>query len=268
MDTSKSRDTEIAARRKGRRRWKLSKAVFAHPVWVKVAALLASGLFRCWLATLYYRFAIAGPHLNPAWRKGPAIFVFWHEMLLMPAYTHARYNAATLVSRHRDGEFLTQVIRLLGGGVVRGSTRRKGAAALRQLLRAGRVSHLAIAPDGPKGPRRVVQPGVIYLAARAGMDIIPVGFAFENCWRAKSWDRLALPKPYTAAFCAVGESMTIPDGLSREQMQTYQDRLQEAMEMAQDRAEAFADGRRRPGRTWTLQQMQSREAPQPLEATI
>ena len=59
------------------------------------------------------------------------------------------------------------------------------------MLKLGRSAHLSITPDGPRGPRRQVQPGLIYLAARTGLPVVPAGFAYDNPLRARSWDRFA-----------------------------------------------------------------------------
>ena len=52
-------------------------------------------------------------------------------------------------------------------------------------------------PDGPRGPRRKVQPGAVFLAAQTGLPIVPLGVAYANAWRAKSWDQFAVPKPFS-----------------------------------------------------------------------
>ena len=177
----------------------LSRKLLRQPAIMKLTALLAGGLLRAWLSTLEYRFRAPRRGCNPLWADRPTLFVFWHEMLLFPAYSHVHANVATLISQHRDGELLAQMVRLFRGKVVRGSTSRESVSAIRRLIRQGRISHLAIAPDGPLGPRRVVQSGAVFLASRAKMPIVPVGFAFRKCWRVPSWDRMALPRPWEAA---------------------------------------------------------------------
>jgi lysophospholipid acyltransferase (LPLAT)-like uncharacterized protein len=133
---------------------------------------------------------------------------------------------------------------MLGFSTVRGSTTRKGFSALRGLMRQGKLTHLAITPDGPKGPRRVVQQGGIYLASRTGMPILPTGLAFRSCWRAKSWDRLAVPKPGTMGVCIIGKPIMIPPDISMEEIESYRQKLQIEMDKIQARAEALAAGSR------------------------
>jgi hypothetical protein len=70
-----------------------------------------------------------------------------------------------LVSASKDGAMLAAVLKNFGVEQVRGSTTRRGPQALLELTKcAHRGCDLAVTPDGPKGPRYVVQKGVIVLA--------------------------------------------------------------------------------------------------------
>ena len=105
-----------------------------------------------------------------------------------------------LLSRHRDADILSRIAYHLGFEFVRGSTRRGGVAALRQLLARSRYMHLTITPDGPRGPRRQLAPGAVFLASRLGLPLVLMGFGFDRPWRAKSWDRFAIPRPFSGAI--------------------------------------------------------------------
>jgi hypothetical protein len=203
-------------------------------------ALLASGVIRWWLGSTRFHYVVDDPAADPRHAPVRGIYLFWHETMLFPAYTHGRHGFAVLVSRHRDGELIARILKMLGFSVVRGSTTRQGLSALRGLMRSGKGCHLAITPDGPQGPRRIVQQGAIYLASRTGMPIWPTGFAFRHCWRVGSWDRMALPKPGTAGVCVVGTPIYLPADLSMEQIEVERQRVQGAMDGVQARAEAQA----------------------------
>jgi lysophospholipid acyltransferase (LPLAT)-like uncharacterized protein len=93
-------------------------------------------------------------------------------------------EAHILISRHRDGELIQRIVARFGFQAIRGSSTRGGALALRQLIRLGRSGvDLVVTPDGPKGPRQVVQPGVIQLARATGLPIVPLTF---SCSKKKS----------------------------------------------------------------------------------
>lgn len=173
---------------------------------------------------------------------GRFIYAMWHEYLLLPVYEFARPDIHVLVSQHSDGEIIADICRRLGVPVVRGSTTRGGAQAVRALLKAGRTTHLAITPDGPRGPRQRVKPGVIFLAAELGLPIVPVGFGMERPWRLRSWDGFALPRPGNRATCVTGNPIVVPahaTAAQREQCRLHlEDELCEATSTAEDWAES------------------------------
>ncbi len=167
-------------------------------------------------------------------------------MMLLPVYVYAKLRVAAIVSRHRDGEMIAQIMRMLRGVTIRGSTdrgkNRGGGVAVRKMLRYGRANHLSIAPDGPLGPRRKIQLGCIYLASRSGMPLVPVGLAVENPWRVDSWDKMAFPRPFSRAYCLFGAPIEIPGELDRDDLKHYRTLVQKAMDDIQNRAEQLAGG--------------------------
>ncbi len=226
----------------------------SHPLAIKSCALAISGLLRLWMCTLDVRFVMADPKVNPLAPGRRSIFLFWHEGLLLPTHTHVAHGFSSLVSKHRDGELIAQVIRMLRGHTSRGSTTRGGAAGLRQMIRQGQSLHLAITPDGPRGPRRVVQDGAVYLASRTGMALVPTGCAFAQCWRMPSWDSFALPKPGSRAAMVFGAPIEIPEDLDAGGIEEYRLKVQAAMHAAQGLADRTAAVERFPAGGLTLRQ--------------
>ena len=113
-----------------------------------------------------------------------AIIAFWHDQQLMMPLAYRGSGAHILISQHRDGELIRRIVEGFGFSTVRGSTTRGGSTALLQLIRLGRTGEdLVVTPDGPKGPRHVVQKGVVYLAQVTGLPILPLSFA---CSKKKS----------------------------------------------------------------------------------
>ncbi len=227
----------------------------SHPIAIKSVALLTSWILRAWLGTMDFRFALDEPESNPRRLGRRGLYAFWHEVLLFPAYTHARRGFSILVSRHRDGELIAQVVRMLRGRSVRGSTTRGGAAAIRGMLREMRSAHLAITPDGPRGPRRVVAQGTVYLASRGGMPVVPIGLAAADCWRAPSWDMMVLPRPGRPVRCVVGKPVEVPPELDRNELETHRQRVQAAMDDVQGRAERLVAGKDRNTPLVTLREL-------------
>jgi lysophospholipid acyltransferase (LPLAT)-like uncharacterized protein len=194
-----------------------------HPVLIKALGFAIACLVRFWIGTLRYRYRPLGPNFDPTrpGMKGHYIYAFWHENILVPAYHYGRRDIYVLISKHADGQLIAEVIRHLRFRVVAGSTTRGGFEAVRRMLRLSRLAHLVITPDGPRGPRRRIQPGLIYLAARTGLPIVPFGIAYASAWRMRSWDRFALPRPWSEAACVTGQPIYVPDSLNREGLETY-----------------------------------------------
>lgn len=170
-----------------------------------VAGVLGQGLVGSLCSTV--RFERVGLEHVREGRSGgrPVLFLLWHEHLLPLIYLHRGTGAVVLVSEHADGEYITRVMRRLGYGTVRGSSTRGGVGGLRGLVRAARVGRdLAITPDGPQGPRRVLKPGALLVAQMEGLAIIPVAVGASRAWRLGSWDRFMVPRPLTRVSIAYG----------------------------------------------------------------
>ena len=214
-----------------------------HPAITRFGGLLASKLISSWMSTLDYRAAFYDRSVDPTREecKGQKIYVFWHENLLFPIYLRGRCNLAMLLSRHRDADILARVAFHLGFECVRGSTYRGGAAAMREMLRKSRDMHLTITPDGPRGPRRVLAQGPIYLSSKLGLPLVPMGFGYDKPWRAGSWDRFAIPKPYSRARAVVGPQFRIPADLDRDGVEHYRRRVDQLLNRLTFEAEAWAE---------------------------
>jgi hypothetical protein len=213
-----------------------------HPGMIRAAAIAGAGVLRLWIGTLRYRYHPRGPNLDPTRPDCPGrfIYAFWHENMLLPAYHYGAAGVHVLISRHADGQLITEVVERLGFHAVRGSTTRGGAEAMMQMHRLAERSHLAITPDGPRGPRRRVQPGLIYLAARTGLPIVPVGIGYDRPWRARSWDRFAVPRPFARAVCVTEEPIRLPADLPRDDLEPYRLRVEEALHRITEEAERLA----------------------------
>jgi hypothetical protein len=161
--------------------------------------------------------------------------------MLFPAYYWNWPEMHILISDHADGEMITQVVRRLGFSVLRGSTTRGGVRALREMLGKVDRGHLCFTPDGPRGPRRRVQAGMIYVASRLGLPIVGAGMAFARPWRAQSWDRFAVPRPFSAATCVIPKAVVVPPDADRETLEAYRREVESRMNAATEEAEGWAD---------------------------
>jgi lysophospholipid acyltransferase (LPLAT)-like uncharacterized protein len=173
--------------------------------------------------------------------KSRYIYTIWHENLLLGLHLFRRANICCLMSRHADGQLLAEVGRHMRVRLVRGSTTRGGVEAIRTLIKESNHRHLALAPDGSKGPRRQVQQGVIYIAARTGLPVVAAGIGFERPWRTQSWDRLAVPRPWTRATWVSGTPLCVPPRLDRREVETHRQLLEADLHRVTALAEVWAN---------------------------
>ena len=215
-----------------------------HPLLVRAVGVMGALAIRKMVGTTRFHFRYADPETDPevARRLGRRyIYAFFHEVILFPAYFWAWPEMQILVSDHRDGELTTQVVRRLGFGVVRGSTTRGAARALREMAVRADRGHLCVTPDGPKGPRRHVHQGLAYLSSRTGLPIVGAGMAFRNPWRARSWDRFAVPRPYRVAACVVPAPVVVPPDADRDAIEAARREVECRMQAATLDAEAWVE---------------------------
>ncbi len=114
---------------------------------------------------------------------------------------------------------------------VRGSRNRQGISALKnmiEIMAEGR--NAAIIADGSQGPPRKAQAGGVLLAARSGCPIMPVSWSASSYWTFRSWDRTALPKPFSRIEVLVGPPLSVPREASGAGLETYRLQMEEALE--------------------------------------
>ena len=173
-------------------------------------------MLRLLFATL--RIRIHDPHgflASPP--ATPVICAFWHNRILaitaafLRCYPAGRRGVLVLTSPSKDGTWLGLVAGRLGMGSVRGSSSRRGALAMRELLeRVAAGYDIAITPDGPRGPCYELGHGLTYLAQKAQLPLLPCHAAFQSAWRLRTWDRFAIPKPFSRVDVTLGPLLSVP----------------------------------------------------------
>lgn len=209
----------------------------------KAAGSVAAWAVRSWMSTLDYRVAYYDPSVDPARPEydGTKIYCFWHENILFPLYLRGHNNLAMLLSRHKDADVLSEVAHRLGFEFVRGSTFRGGSTAIRELIAKSRKTNLTITPDGPRGPRRVMAQGPIYLSSKLRRPLVLMGFGYDRPWRTPTWDRFAIPKPYSRARAVVSPPVQIPGDLDREGLEHYRMQMEQLLNRLTCEAEVWAE---------------------------
>ncbi|MFO1054166.1 MAG: lysophospholipid acyltransferase family protein [Planctomycetota bacterium] len=140
----------------------------------------------------------------------PGLYLSLHAHILFIALCGRDLGFAAMISTHRDGELIAQTVQRLGFTLVRGSSTRGGAAAALGVLRGCRDKVTMITPDGPRGPRGKVEPGLIQLAGLAGLPIRILSFAASRARKLSSWDRFVVPMPFARIHYTLSEPIVVP----------------------------------------------------------
>lgn len=205
--------------------------------WFRQIKQWPSWLF--WLPTMVIRLyllcmrrQVSNPYGNVL-EKGNWVTIVWHNRLLFypPMFTRkALSRTVGVVSASRDGQYMAEMLAQFGVRSVRGSSRRKGAIALRgalKLLRQGNI--VCVTPDGPRGPRYRMSLGPVILASRTGAPVLPTTVISSSHWCLRTWDRFRIPKPFAKIVLVVGEGIIIPPDLSEEEMERWRQILEQRL---------------------------------------
>lgn len=200
---------------------------------------ILSLLLKLWWATLRKDCSGIKEYMDRSSLRasGPTILTFWHgHQLFMPFYylRHLRaywpVEIYAIISQHGDGRIAAETVKRLGVHSVAGSSTRGGTRAFLQLLKQLRKGNIAgITPDGPKGPIYKVKPGVIHLAAKTSVPIMPVVAVCPKAFRFKSWDQMLLPYPFSKILFVVGEEICVPDTIDAAALIQYSEQLESTL---------------------------------------
>jgi lysophospholipid acyltransferase (LPLAT)-like uncharacterized protein len=167
----------------------------------RMLAGVGAWLVRLWIFTLRYRIVDRAGVLESPPEK-PLLWVFWHNKLFVMPHLFERYFpgrlGAALASASKDGEIISAFLERFGIRAIRGSSSRGGGRALIEMKRAIEAGYImAITPDGPRGPRYSISPGVIKLAQITEGLILPIHVTYSSYWQLKTWDGFMIPKPFS-----------------------------------------------------------------------
>lgn len=171
----------------------------------------------------------------------PAIITFWHNRILgitlcfLRRYPPGRKGVVVLTSASRDGEILARIMAAMGMGSVRGSTSRRAAPALRECraeLEGG--ADLAVTPDGPRGPKYQLGPGLILLAQQTGARVMPVHARFHRAITLKTWDGFRVPLPFSRVDIIIEPYEEIPPTADEPAFESQRKRIEDILKNAVD----------------------------------
>ena len=198
-------------------------------------------LFR----TLRLDFRADSEETNPYARSTKECFFYcvWHDAMIIPMFGGKHRRTAALTSQHSDGSLVAQVLRTRGISSVRGSTQRISPGAIRKLISTAENRHIVITPDGPRGPRREMSLGIVYLASRTGRAIVPTAYSCSRCWKIRgSWTDQLVPKPFAKVYLLAAKPVAVPADLDNAELKEYVATIQAEMDRLNEEADRLAGG--------------------------
>ena len=174
-------------------------------------------------------------------QQKPVIPCYWHQQHLFCAWYMLKQikrgmNVGYLVSPSVDGEIPAQIALARGAKVIRGSSTRTGAQALRDMYQI--IVKQGVSPvttsDGPTGPIFKFKPGAAMLSQMTKAPMVPVACAAKSAWYLSSWDRFMVPKPFTKIVVAVGERVSVDK--AEKDLAPAQEKMEEAINGLMKRA--------------------------------
>lgn len=185
---------------------KLKTLLASFVVYLAVRLLLAT--YRIQVLGDEHRASAAALHA-----RGSFCIALWHEQLMSCILSHKGQAFAPLASLSSDGDIVSWVVERFGFHPIRGSSSRRGAEARDELVEiTDRGWFTAVTVDGPRGPRRRVKGGVVDIARRSGVAILPLVAVADRCWQLRSWDEFKIPKPFARIAVRYGPMVAVPEG--------------------------------------------------------
>lgn len=166
---------------------------------------------------------------------GRAVFCTWHQRMFYHFHFFGSLHVTMMISASKDGEWASKIAHWLGFKCVRGSSRKKnvdkgGKTAMEQLIEMVKQGESAgMLVDGPTGPERKVKIGAILIAQQTGAPLLSEMWGCKSAWRARSWDRYLIPKPFTKIYVIHSEPIYVPKDANREELEEIRLRLEKVM---------------------------------------
>lgn len=165
------------------------------------------------------------------------LLALWHGRMVcgMPDYAGRKF--AVLVSHSHDGELIARMLARFGYRTIRGSSSKGGARAVREMLgEREKDAVIVITPDGPRGPRHSMNPGLAWMARETGLPVIPLGYACDKAWRLKSWDRFTIPKFGARVVTCYGEPLSVAKDAGSAELASATETIRQRLLGAETRA--------------------------------
>ena len=167
----------------------------------------------------------------------PFILAFWHSQLMMIGFSWKKNkNVNILASGHSDGRFGAIVGKYFNLNNIQTSKKNKSISLKSIFKLLNDNNYIGITPDGPRGPKEIVSEGIIKIAKKSKVPIIPIGFWSSKNFKLKSWDSFLITLPFSKCSFVWNKPLEIPYNIQENQIQHYQKLLQEKINQSVKKA--------------------------------
>ncbi len=162
--------------------------------------------------------------------KQKSIFIFWHGRMLCGWWLFRNSSPGAIVSKSKDGELLSYLLKKWGYTLFRGSSSSDGKIAMVKLIEnESSLDKIVLTPDGPRGPAYKLKNEVLSIALKTGLPIVPIKIEYCRFKRVNSWDEFEIPYPFTECIVTVSEPVYYDSFLSGEKLKDFKLYLQGKM---------------------------------------
>lgn len=216
------------------------KHIINNPVISTILCFLGSLYIRLIYRTQWWKQQMPDEVRSRIREKKPIIFAFWHGRLLLAGlFSPRNMQNNVIISLHKDGEWITRIVRFLGQRIIRGSSSKGGAHALKQAIDVFErpANTLSITPDGPRGPRMRVNGNIVEIAKRSGAPIVAFTYSTSRATHLNTWDRFLLSHPFGKAIAIFGQPHYIDSDASKDDVKAMEKLLEDEMIMLTQQAD-------------------------------
>jgi lysophospholipid acyltransferase (LPLAT)-like uncharacterized protein len=196
---------------------RFKRFILPYPLGYLVKYILRIILWTC-------RFEVQGldAFVNCAKKESCALALWHNRLAILPEVLHRFTKGLTfkaVISKSRDGAPLAVVVNSYKRGKTLRVAHNDRHGALRTLINdlKEKKDVLVITPDGPRGPRYALKPGLAVAAKAAGAHVVPFAWTADRFWKMKTWDGFMLPKPFSSIQITFGAPLVLSQESSLKQ---------------------------------------------------
>lgn len=195
----------------------------------KALISLATLFIKAWFSTCRVRILQEDLHKEFFLGDRQFVVVTWHRTAIFSCYYYGPFHPMIMFSQSRDGEYLARFAQKCGVIPARGSSRHGGERGLIQMIRHFKAGNRICSTvlDGPQGPRFKAKPGLLFLAKRTGVPLLPMIWSSPRpLTLEKTWDKTMIPRPFSEVVIAYGNPVMIPKDCNEAEMEGWRQALE------------------------------------------